>query len=149
MKISDYFYASIPSVALAIPIAQYIPNLEFLQGVEKLGIVGILAGGILFFVMERRSFIAKSAIKLEAMENRIGTLETKVTTGNDKVVTLLGQQLESLKKIETGQAENFNRMWDITIRTLNGNFPHDHSNQTGFQNGEVHVLRPGEDQKEG
>ncbi len=149
MKISDYFYASIPSVALAIPIAQYIPNLEFLQGVEKLGIVGILAGGILFFVMERRSFIAKSATKLEAMENRIGALETKVTTGNDKVVTLLGQQLESLKKIETGQAENFNRMWDITLRSLNGTINHDDTVPLGFQPSKENVLRPGEDQKKG
>ncbi len=110
MKFSDYFYASIPSVALAIPVAQILPNLEFLQGVEKLGIIGILAAGILFFVMERRSFIAKSSEKLETLDKRIVALETKVTIGNDNVVNLLGQQLEALREIREGQSENFSRM---------------------------------------
>ena len=149
MKVSDYFYASIPSVALAIPIAQYIPNLEFLQGIEKLGIVGILAGGILFFVMERRSFIAKSGEKLEVLEKRIDGLESKVTTGNDKVINLLGQQIDVLREIKCGQTENFTRMWDITLRSLNGTTSHDDSVSLGLRTSQENVLRPGEDQKQG
>ena len=73
MRYSDYFYASIPSFALAGLLAQWVPDMNFLQGVEKLGIVGILAGGIMFFVMERRSFIAKSGERLETLEKRFNT----------------------------------------------------------------------------
>ncbi len=149
MKFSDYFYASVPSVCLAIPIAQWIPDLQFLQGIEKLGIVGILAAGILFFVMERRSFIAKSGEKLETLEKRMDTLETKVTTGNDKVVSLLGQQLDALREIKDGQKENFTRMWNITLRALNGTINHDDEIRNRFSLNEENVLRPGEDQKQG
>ena len=149
MKFSDYFYASIPSFCLAVPLAQWVPNLEFLQGIEKLGIVGILAAGILFFVMERRSFIAKSGEKLETLDQRIAALETRVTTGNDKVVHILGQQLDALKEIKQGQSENFTRMWDITLRSLNGTIKHGDELFSQLQNGEANVLRPGEDQKQG
>ena len=145
MKFSDYFYASIPSVCLAVPLAQYLPNLEFLQGIEKLGIVGILAAGILFFVMERRSFIAKSAEKLETLEERIGTLETKVTTGNDRVVHLLGEQLDALKEIKNGQAENFSRMWSLTLKTLGDK---KNAGRTGLPDDANDVLRPCVDQKQ-
>ena len=145
MKFSDYFYASIPSVCLAVPLAQYLPNLEFLQGIEKLGIVGILAAGILFFVMERRSFIAKSAEKLETLEDRIGTLETKVTTGNDRVVHLLGEQLDALKEIKNGQAENFSRMWSLTLKTLGDG---KNAGQLGLSDDANDVLRPCVDQKQ-
>ena len=117
-RFTDYLYASVPSVCLAVPLAQWIPDLVFLQGIEKLGIIGILAGGIMFFVMERRSFIAKSGVKLETLEKRITELEMKVTTGNDKVVSLLGQQLDALKEIKNGQAENFSRMWQLTLDRL-------------------------------
>jgi len=147
-RFTDYLYASVPSVCLAIPIAQWIPDLMFLQGIEKLGIVGILAGGIMFFVMERRSFIARSGEKLESLERRISDLETKVTSGNDKVVNILGQQLEALREIKNGQAENFTRMWNITLRALNGALPNDNVS-TQLQSGEGNVLRPHEDQKQG
>jgi len=112
---TDYLYAFVPSVCLAIPIAQWIPDIVFLQGIEKLGIVGILAAGIMFFVMERRSFIAKSGVKLETLERRIDDIETKITIGNDKVVSILGQQLDALKEIKQGQSENFTRMWQLTL----------------------------------
>ena len=117
-RLTDYFYATIPSVCLAIPLAQWVPDLMFLQGIEKLGIIGILAAGILFFVMERRSFIDKSVRKLEKLEKRISDLETNVTTGNDKVVYLLGQQLDALKEIKDGQKENFTRMWQLTLERI-------------------------------
>ena len=119
-RFTDYLYATVPSFCLAIPFAQLLPDLTFLQGLEKLGIVGIMGLGIIFFVAERRSFIAKSSEKLESVENRLTTLETKVSTGNDKMVSLLGQQLAELKEIKNGQMENFSRMWDITLRAVNG-----------------------------
>jgi len=60
-RYSDYFYASIPSFALAIPLTQIMPDLQFVQGIEKLGIVGILTLGMMFFLWERRHFMAKAA----------------------------------------------------------------------------------------
>ena len=143
MRYSDYFYASIPSFALAGLLAQWVPDLNFLQGIEKLGIVGILAGGILFFAIERRRFIARGGERLEILERRFDALEIKVTTGNDKVVSLLGQQLEALREIKCGQEENFSRMWQLTLNSIKGN------GTTGdqFQGGEGDVLRPVEGQK--
>lgn len=119
-RYTDYLYASIPGFCLAVPFAQFLPDLAFLQGIEKLGIIGIMAAGILFFVMERRSFIAKSAERLEMLEKQFGILETKVAADNDKVIHLLGEQLEALKEIKNGQAENFSRMWQLTLRSING-----------------------------
>ncbi len=118
MKISDYLYATVPSFCLTGLCAQILPDLAFLQGLEKLGIVGIMGLGIVFFVMERRSFIARSGTRLETLEKRIGALENKVETGNDKVVSLLGQQLDALREIKSGQQENFSRMWQLTLRTV-------------------------------
>ena len=117
-RFTDYLYASVPSVCIAWPVAQILPDIAILHGIEKLGIIGILAAGILFFVRERRSFIAKSGLRLETLEKRITDLETKVTTGNDKVVNLLGQQLDALKEIKIGQSENFTRMWQLTLDRL-------------------------------
>ena len=119
-RFSDYLYATVPSFCFAFPLAQLMPDLTWLQGLEKLGIVGIMGLGIIFFVAERRSFIAKSGEKLEAVEKRLSTLETMVSTGNDKMVSLLGQQLSELKEIKVGQLENFSRMWQLTLRALNG-----------------------------
>ena len=118
IRFSDYFYASIPSVCLAVPFAQLLPEINFLQGVEKLGIVGILAAGILFFVYERRSFIAKSGERLEEVEHRLTTIENQVETGNDRVVHILGEQLTTLQEIKIGQSENFTRMWQLTLNRL-------------------------------
>jgi len=174
MHLSDYFYAAVPSICITIPAAhvmyditvlqgidklavgitqssglpaQWIPDLVFLQGIEKLGIVGILAAGIMFFVMERRSFIAKSGVKLEMLEKRINDIETKITTGNDKVVSILGQQLDALKEIKHGQSENFTRMWQLALRSIattnDINAPH------GFQSGQEVFLRPEDDQEQG
>ena len=119
-RFSDYFYASIPSVCIAVPFANLLPELSFLQGIEKLGIVGILAAGILFFVRERRSFIAKSGERLESVEKRLHLLETQVIIGNDKVVNLLDRQLATLGEIKNGQVENFTRMWQLALRSING-----------------------------
>ena len=140
-RFSDYFYASIPSIALAVPFAQLLPELSFLQGIEKLGIVGILAAGILFFVSERRSFIAKSSERLESVEKRLHLLETQVTTGNERVVHLLGEQLETLQEIRLGQSENFSRMWQLTLRSLNGT-GNGHDDTHELQIVEEALLRP-------
>ena len=117
-RFTDYLYASVPSVCIAWPVAQILPDIALLHGIEKLGIIGILAAGILFFVRERRSFIAKSGERLETVEKRITNLELMVTTGNDKVVNLLGQQLDALREIKQGQSENFTRMWQLTLDRL-------------------------------
>jgi hypothetical protein len=149
LRFSDYLYASVPGFCLAVPVAQLLPDLTFLQGIEKLGIIGIMAAGILFFVMERRNFIAKSAERLEMVENRLGLLETKAATGNDKVIHLLGQQLEALKEIKNGQAENFSRMWQLTLRSINCTTNNGNEIWDRFSDNEKDVLRPGEDQTEG
>ena len=117
VRYTDYLYATVPSACLALPMA-LLPDLGYLQGIEKLGIVGIMAAGILFFAFERRSFIAKSAQRLEGVENRLATLETQVSSGNEKVVQLLGAQLDALRDIREGQAENFSRMWQMTLSRL-------------------------------
>ena len=114
-RIADYFYAAVPSVCIALPIAQILPDLTILQGIEKLGIIGILAAGILFFVRERRSFIATSGERLESVEKRLHLLETQVINGNDKVINLLDRQLVTLCEIKQGQSENFARMWQLTL----------------------------------
>jgi len=148
-RFSDYFYASIPSICLAVPFAQLLPELSFLQGIEKLGIVGILAAGILFFVSERRSFIAKSGDRLGEVERRLSMLENQVTTGNDRVVHLLVEQLETLQEIKKGQSENLTRMWQIALRNINNGRTGGHDDTHGFQDGQKALLRPEKDQTPG
>lgn len=143
-RFTDYLYATVPSFCLAVPVAQILPDLTFLQGLEKLGIVGIMGLGIIFFVAERRSFISKSSDKLDALEKRMTNLETKVSTGNDKMISIMGQQLAELKEIKTGQSENFDRMWQLTLRSLNGGIHHETDFQSGFEDDEENVLRPQE-----
>ncbi|MCL2117798.1 MAG: hypothetical protein FWH27_05140 [Planctomycetaceae bacterium] len=147
-RFSDYFYASIPSVCLAIPFAQFLPDLSFLQGIEKLGIVGILAAGILFFVSERRSFIAKSAERLVEVDRRLSTLENQVATGNDRVVHILGEQLATLNEIKNGQSENFTRMWQLALGSINRRTS-DYDDQNELQVDEEKLLRPEKDQTPG
>jgi hypothetical protein len=145
-RFSDYLYASIPSVCLAVPVAQFLPDLSFLQGIEKLGIVGILAAGIIFFVSERRSFIAKSGERLMEVDRRLSTLENQVATGNDRVVHLLGEQLQTLNEIKNGQVENFTRMWQIAVRIINTNRKSNGNDPIQHENGEEVLLRPEKDQ---
>ena len=147
-RFSDYFYASIPSICLAVPVAQLLPYLGFLQGIEKLGIVGILAAGILFFVSERRSFIAKSGERLGEVERRLLTLENQVATGNDRVVHLLGEQLETLQDIKFGQTENFTRMWQLALGNLKRT-DKGYDDQNELQNVEEALLRPKKDHTPG
>ena len=145
-RFTDYLYATVPSFCIAAPIAQFLPDLSFFQGLEKLGIVGIMGLGIIFFVAERRSFIAKSSEKLDSVEKRLSALENIVVTGNDKMVSLLGQQLSELQSIKVGQQENFSRMWQLTLRCLNGgNTYYEDEIPSEPENDEADVLRPEED----
>jgi uncharacterized coiled-coil protein SlyX len=139
MRYTDYLYAFVPSFCFTGVVAQILPDLTWLQGLEKLGIVGIMGLGIVFFVMERRSFIARSGTRLEGVEKRLSALETQVTTSNDKMVSLLDQQLAELREIKTGQQENFSRMWQLTLGRLEtgGRRPEDF---TSNDNGEIVVY---------
>jgi hypothetical protein len=147
MKITDYLFASISGCCIAIPFAQILPDIALLQGIEKLGIVGIMAAGILFFVFERRSYIAKSIGRLEVLENRIGVLEVKVTTDNEKIIHILGEQLEALKEIKNGQAENFSRMWQLTLKSISATININDAISDRLQDNEVNVLRQDEGQE--
>jgi TolA-binding protein len=77
-----------------------------------------MAAGILFFAFERRSFITKSGQRMGAVERRLTTLENQVSSGNEKIVQLLGAQLDALNEIKRGQSENFSRMWQMTLSRL-------------------------------
>lgn len=80
LRFSDYFYAAVPSAALALPFAKILPELGWMAGIEKLGIVGILAGCLAMFLLERRSFMSKSGHRLEGVEKRLTNLETNVAS---------------------------------------------------------------------
>lgn len=115
-----FLYACIPSFCFAVPVAQIMPDLHIAQGVEKLGIVGVMTLGMMFFLWERRHFLAKTAQELQSMDKRLGGLEATFAAGNDRVIHLLGEQLAAMREIKTDQAENFSRMWGITLRSLGG-----------------------------
>ena len=136
-RLSDYFYASVPSFCIAVPVAQFMPDLQFVQGVEKLGIIGVLTLGMMLFLWERRHFMAKTAQNLQSMDKRLGILETTFANGNDKVIHLLGEQLDAMREIKNGQEENFSRMWSLTLRSLNGG---NHEFRTRLEDGEKPVL---------
>jgi hypothetical protein len=119
-KMTDYLYASVPSFCLAVPVAQIMPDLQFVQGIEKLGIVGVLTLGMMLFLWERRHFMAKTAQELRSMDKRLEILETTFASGNDKVIHLLGEQLDAMRELKDGQTENFSRMWTLTLRSLSG-----------------------------
>ncbi|MCL2304498.1 MAG: hypothetical protein FWC43_04065 [Planctomycetaceae bacterium] len=113
-RISDFFYAGVPSFCFALPFA-LMPDLQFVQGIEKLGIVGILTLGMMLFLWERRYFMARTDRELLSMDKHLEILEKTFTSGHDKVIRLLGEQLDALKEIKTGQTENFSRMWQLTL----------------------------------
>jgi len=145
IRYSDYFYASVPSFCIALPIAQFLPDLQFVQGIEKLGIVGVLTLGMMLFLWERRHFMVRTDRELQSMDKRLEILETTFASGNDKVIHLLGEQLEAMREIKDGQVENFSRMWALTLHSLGGG---NHEHKTRLQDGQDDVLRPQEDQKQ-
>jgi len=136
-RFTDYLYASVPSFCFAVPLAQFMPDLQFAQGVEKLGIIGVLTLGMMFFLWERRHFMARTAQELRSMDKRLEVLEMTFASGNDKVIHLLGEQLEAMREIKSGQEENFSRMWSLTLRALNGG---NHEFRTRHEDGQEPVL---------
>ncbi|MDR2116393.1 MAG: hypothetical protein LBP87_08425, partial [Planctomycetaceae bacterium] len=57
-----------------------------------------------------------------------------------------GEQLEALKEIKNGQSENFSRMWQLTLRSMNTTTKNADENWNRFSDNEKDVLRPREDQ---
>ena len=108
---------SAPGAAIAIPFsmalpeiesffAMILPDLEWINGIEKLGVIGIMALMMMLFIWERRHFILKVNKELES----IGKM-------NEKVVHIQNEHLELLKEIKTGQSENLSRMWDMVSQS--------------------------------
>jgi hypothetical protein len=77
------------------------------------------------------------------VDRRLSTLETQVTTGNDRVVHILGEQLATLQEIKCGQSENFARMWQLTLNKFQPNDKIQH------QSGKEVFLRQEKDQAAG
>ncbi len=114
----DYKTLGITFGLVSIPFLQAMPDPEFLQGFEKVGIVGFLSAVLIYFVWERRLFLTKGSGKITAMEERLSSLENNVSMGDERIVKLLDEQLETLKEIKAGQDENFNRMWALAMSNI-------------------------------
>ena len=99
----------------SLPLLQVMPNLEFLQGLEKVGIIGFLSAVVIFLVWERRFFMTKTTGQITTLESRMVGLETNVSSGDERIVGLLNAQLETLREIKDGQNENFSRMWELAV----------------------------------
>jgi len=99
----------------SLPFLQVMPNLEFLQGLEKVGIIGFLSAVVIFLVWERRFFMTKTTGQITTLESRMVGLETNVSSGDERIVGLLNAQLETLREIKDGQNENFSRMWELAM----------------------------------
>ena len=103
------------TVCFAIPAAQAFPDIELLQGVEKLGVIGILSGVIFCLLVDRRQILTQSAERIESLETRMGQLEASIAKENEMMILLLGQISETLSDIRDGQDRNFSRMWEWGI----------------------------------
>ena len=99
----------------SLPFLQIIPNLEFLQGLEKVGIIGFLSAVMIWLIWERRFFMTKTTTQITTLETRMAGLETNVLSGDERIVNLLNAQLETLREIKDGQNENFSRMWTLAM----------------------------------
>ena len=99
----------------SLPFLQIMPDVDFLQGLEKVGIIGFLSAVMIWLIWERRFFMLKTTAQITSLENRMTGLETNITNGDERIVTLLNAQLETLKEIKDGQSENFSRMWSLAM----------------------------------
>ena len=102
----------------SLPILQIMPDLELLQGLEKVGIIGFLSAVMIWLIWERRYFMLKTTAQITSLEKRMGGLETNIAKGDERIVNLLNAQLETLHEIKIGQTENFTRMWQLTLNRL-------------------------------
>lgn len=105
----------IPLTCLTLPMAQCVPDMTLLQGVERLGIVGILSGAIFLLLMDRRQILSRSSARLEEMEKRLARLESSVTVKQEQMLQLLGEISRTLSEIRDGQERNFSHLWEWGI----------------------------------
>ncbi|MDD3468545.1 MAG: hypothetical protein PHE53_01030 [Thermoguttaceae bacterium] len=105
----------ISTACLVIPAAQAFPDIELLQGIEKLGIIGILSGVIFCLLVDRRQILTQCAERVEALESRMSQLESSIAKENETMILHLSQISETLSDIRDGQERNFSRMWEWGI----------------------------------
>jgi hypothetical protein len=98
-----------------LPFLQIIPDIDFLQGLEKVGIIGFLSAVMIWLIWERRFFMLKTTTQITSLETRMTGLETNVSSSDERIINLLNAQLETLREIKNGQIENFIRMWTLAI----------------------------------
>ena len=106
----------------SLPFLQIMPDIDFLQGLEKVGIIGFLSAVMIWLIWERRFFMLRTTTQITSLESRMAGLETNITNGDERIINLLNAQLETLKEIKVGQNENFARMWTLA---MNNNKPKD------------------------
>ncbi len=119
-------FGALTCVLASLPFAMTFPDLSYFAGVEKIGIVGVLSLAVWLLVRDRGKFQTRCGLRLEALEKKVDSLESNVdkrltgleasiSHGNEAIVSLLNKQLETLREIKDGQAENFRRMWDAQM----------------------------------
>jgi len=116
----------------SLPFLQIMPDLDFLQGLEKVGIIGFLSAVMIWLIWERRFFMLKTTAQITSLESRMTGLETNIASGDERIVTLLNAQLVTLREIKEGQNENFSRMWTLA---MSNNKPKEKKNEPSNPNG--------------
>ena len=118
----------------SLPFLQIMPDIDFLQGLEKVGIIGFLSAVMIWLIWERRFFMLRTTSQITSLENRMTGLETSVSSGDERIINLLNAQLETLREIREGQNENFSRMWTLA---MSNNKPKDEEkkNESANSNG--------------
>ena len=111
----DFKMIAVTCGMVTLQFLQVLPNLDYLQGLEKIGIIGFLSVVMIWLIWERRFFMLKTAIQITTLETRLTSLETDVSMGDERIVNLLHAQLETLCEIKNGQSENFSRMWILAM----------------------------------
>jgi len=114
-----------------LPFLQVMPDLEYLRGLEEIGIVGFLSAVMIWLVWERHFFMQKTTTQITSMEKRMTSLEMNIANGDERIINLLNAQLDTLKEIKAGQIENFTRMWTLAM----GNQPREKNNELTNSNG--------------
>jgi uncharacterized coiled-coil protein SlyX len=116
----------------SLPFLQIIPDLDFLQGLEKVGIIGFLSAVMIWLIWERRFFMLRTTTQITSLESRMSSLETNIASGDERIINLLNAQLETLREIKIGQQENFSRMWTLA---MSNNKPKEKKNELANPNG--------------
>ena len=99
----------------SLPFLQIMPDIDFLQGLEKVGIIGFLSAVMIWLIWERRFFMLRTTSQITSLESRMTGLETSVSSGDERIINLLNAQLDTLREIKDGQSENFARMWTLAM----------------------------------